>query len=529
MENLTSFRTHNSKIWICSLLTYFMNIKTIDDSIERLRISLCSQPNFSPLKLFHFLDKISKEFLLLNDFIKFLKEMQIPFDENVLRIFIHNFDKDGDFCLNLKEFLGLILPKKNSDLAKKVRFNLNNINDNEDIISINVKNIFGKILCEELELVKNCIKTSKICKEKIGFTLYEAFLAIAGNDKYITEEHLYKFLIKNNINIDTKDMHQLMFRLDADNDGKISFDEFKEIFFPIKDRVNIYEIKQENNNIDSNFNNKFENKNEIKYDNVIDFTFGEISGTKHKINKEATRNNKPEFDVLNEKKYNLSMNTNKENIQNNYNSQKESIYSRTRKIFQLKNPSYTQKVAPKIIIPKKYQESYQEPMVNNIPQKKYKYNYSNNPLLKNKNIKIDNSPYRPAKLRKINTAYMSPKIRHTKSPLHYDYSTYSDEDGDEYFKNKRLKQNKVSLTDKRARLMNEDKVNKVMGLDYKKIIRNNLEKMFNEDNVEDKDEKDINKENKKPQIKPKFNFIYNGNDENDIVIRNFDDIKLKNK
>ena len=113
---------------------------------------------------------------------------------------------------------------------------------------------------------------------------------------------------------------------------------------------------------------------------------------------------------------------------------------------------------------------------------------------------------------------MSPKIRHTKSPLHYDYSTYSDEDGDEYFKNKRLKQNKVSLTDKRARLMNEDKVNKVMGLDYKKIIRNNLEKMFNEDNVEDKDEKDINKENKKPQIKPKFNFIYNGNDENDIVI-----------
>ena len=171
MENLTSFRTHNSKVWICSLLTYFMNIKTIDDSIERLRISLCSQPNFSPLKLFHFLDKISKEFLLLNDFIKFLKEMQIPFDENVLRIFIHNFDKDGDFCLNLKEFLGLILPKKNSDLAKKVRFNLNNINDNEDIISINVKNIFGKILCEELELVQNCIKTSKICKEKMRIIL----------------------------------------------------------------------------------------------------------------------------------------------------------------------------------------------------------------------------------------------------------------------------------------------------------------------------------------------------------------------
>ena len=120
MDDLTTFRTHNSKIWLCSLLSYFMNIKTIDDNIEVLRVHLCSQPNFSPYKLFHFLDKSSKEFILLNDLIKFLKEMGIPFEEKYLRIFIHNFDKDGDFCLNINEFLGLILPKKNKEFAKKV-------------------------------------------------------------------------------------------------------------------------------------------------------------------------------------------------------------------------------------------------------------------------------------------------------------------------------------------------------------------------------------------------------------------------
>ena len=555
MEISTTFRTHNSKTWLSFLLSYFMNIKYIDDNIEYLRISLCSQPNFSPLKLFQVIDKNSKKFLLLNDFIKFLKEMQIPFEEKYLRIFIHNFDKDGDFCINLKEFLGIILPKKNLDLAKKVTYDLNSDNYSEDIISMNLKNIFGKILCEELELVKNCITNAKSCKEKVGFTLYEAFLMIAGNDRYICEQHLFKFLNKNNISIDNKDIHQLMFRLDADNDGKISFEEFKEIFFPIKEEEILYKIRDQNN---SNINS-FENKKEIKinieddvvlnkFDNIIDFTFARKSGFNHKCNKELSRNdNKIDFNILTKKKIDLkSYNTNKENYSNNENIEKESIYSRTRNLFQLKNQPQTPKIAPRIIIPKQYQESYPKPFDNNTSShKKYKFNYSNNiiknnPLLKKENIpkKIVSaieSPYHPKKIRKINTAYISPKTRHTKSPLHFDYSTYSDEDGDEYFKNRKLRQNKTSLTDKRGRIMDEKKINKILsGKNYKDEIRNDLEKMFSDENIKDKtddinkkNEFDINKEIKKRQINSKFNFIYNGSNENDIVMRNFDDIKIK--
>ena len=176
MENSTTFKPQNSKAWLCSLLSYFMNIKSIDDNIELLRISLCSLPNFSPSKLFNYLDHSSKKFLLLNDFIKFLNAMGIPFEEKYLRIFIHNFDKDGDFSLNLKEFLGLILPKKNNDIARKMNNDLNSSDNIEEILVKNMKDIFAKLLCEELELVKNCIKTAKTCKETIGFTLYEAFL-----------------------------------------------------------------------------------------------------------------------------------------------------------------------------------------------------------------------------------------------------------------------------------------------------------------------------------------------------------------
>ncbi len=166
MKNLS-----NPKEWLGSLLSYFMSIKTIDDNIESLRISLCSQNNFSSTQLFQYLDINNKDFILLNDFAKFLTKMRIPFEEKYLRKFIHNFDKDNDFCLNFQEFLGLILPKKNVDLKNKVLINKNN-HYKSDIIGKNVKNIFGKLLCEELELVKNCMKTAKFCRGSRGFTFY---------------------------------------------------------------------------------------------------------------------------------------------------------------------------------------------------------------------------------------------------------------------------------------------------------------------------------------------------------------------
>jgi Ca2+-binding EF-hand superfamily protein len=252
MDEIKLFNSSNSKEWLSSLLSYFMSIKSIDDNIESLRIALCSQNDFTPNQLFHYLDLKNKDFLLLNDFVKFLNEMQIPFEEEYVRKCIHNFDKDNDFCLNFQEFLGLILPKKNIDLKNKILVNINNTYISH-LISENTKNIFGKLLCEELELVKNCIKTAKFCRGSKGFTFYLGFIEIAGGDRYITENHLFNFLKKNNINISTNDMHQLMFRVDADNDGKISFNEFEEIFFPMKEG----ELTYKNNNIEDENNYNF--------------------------------------------------------------------------------------------------------------------------------------------------------------------------------------------------------------------------------------------------------------------------------
>ena len=585
MEKIKSFNSSNSKEWLGSLLSYFMSIKNIDDNIESLRIELCSQNNFIPNQLFQYLDLKNKDFLLLKDFVQFLNEMKIPFEEIYLRKFIHNFDKDSDFCLNFQEFLGLILPKKNIDLKNNVLINIKKYNNAiSNTISKNIKNIFGKLLCEELELVKNCIKTAKYCRGSLGFTSYESFMEIAGNDRYITEEYLHNFLTKNNININANDMHQLMFRVDADNDGKISFNEFEEIFFPMKEN----ELESKNNYTDENINgDKFytissigkdtmkESQKNIYKNGIIDFTFGQnqninIAKQTNENIKENKKVIKPEYnnnnitDTLNgKKKYNI--NYFRYSVNNNiakpkYN--KKSTYSKKEKIIKDNNNKLKSANEEKI---------YKKLNINNI---KYANNGGNSysSTLKstskfNNNDSSLNSSLQKNAIRYSNISYKSPKIKHTKAPLYYDYSTYSDEDGDEYFRQRKLRQSAKTDNDRSYRIFKNDesKISENNNLKYEnkrarkpccgcpifdtlcpcpvnvksiesclcpKNIKNNFDfkstyKTINHEDIKTKNNNLNNSLNTQFfKSKSQFNFFYDNKNDNLINERKFDEKRL---
>lgn len=262
--------------WLSTLLSYFKTIKEYDTQIESLRSSLCSNPNFSSLSLFSYLDKDLKSFLTLNDFKSFLSSQNISYDENKLRKLIHNFDKDNDFCLNLHEFSSLIQSKRKN---QKNEF-LSNYNKeiNEEMIS-DLKNILEK----EMELITELNEMAKEIKNSEIFSTYEAFTVIVGKDKYITKKNFGKFLNDNFMEVSEEDANNIMFRIDADNDDKISYEEFKEIFYPIKEDYSSINNKYENNNnnnidIASKYlnieeekeNNNFENNEEQNQDNFED-------------------------------------------------------------------------------------------------------------------------------------------------------------------------------------------------------------------------------------------------------------------
>ena len=285
MEESKKSQNLSHRQWVDLIILYFTTIKEYEDKIEQLRLALNQQNDFEPEKLFKHLDKNSKNCLSLDDFISFLQDNSINYDEKYLRQFIHNYDKDNDFSINYQEFKGIIFPLTDESFAKKEeerekeeknkieeKINIDeskkekeneeqkvdeekkeeekNENEekkdnekeekkdiNEEKIDPNILSIFGEILKEEMALAEKNIENAKKCMESKSFTIYECFLEIADEEKFITEENLNNFLTKNGVELNEKDPKGLIHRNDLDNDGKISFVEFQEIFFPINNNI----------------------------------------------------------------------------------------------------------------------------------------------------------------------------------------------------------------------------------------------------------------------------------------------------
>ena len=245
--------------WLNTFLSYFKTIKTYDTEIESFRSSISSIPEFTPLSLFTYLDKNLKSFLSLNDFKSFLSSENVSFDEIKLRKLIHNFDKDGDFSLNLKEFTYLIQSKRKK--IKNEYFPNLKLELNQEI-----KNDLKTILEKEMDLIKELNDIAKEIINSENFSTYEAFTLIVGKEKYITKKNFGKFLNDNYMEISEEDVEQIMFRIDADNDDKISYEEFKEIFFTLNDD-NSYNNK---NNTNNEIANKYLNLEEEKENNIYE-------------------------------------------------------------------------------------------------------------------------------------------------------------------------------------------------------------------------------------------------------------------
>jgi Ca2+-binding EF-hand superfamily protein len=79
----------------------------------------------------------------------------------------------------------------------------------------------------------------------------------------MTKLNLNNFLKENGVNVNNEEAAQLMFRLDADNDDRISYEEFKEIFYPIKEDF-VYTPKDDVSH-SNNYNKKYEKKSKYNF------------------------------------------------------------------------------------------------------------------------------------------------------------------------------------------------------------------------------------------------------------------------
>ena len=299
--------------WLSTLLSYFKTIKKYEVEIESFRSSLSSNQNFSPLALFSFLDQNLKSFITLNDLRAFLASENANFDEKKLRKLIHNFDKDNDFSLNLHEFTALIQSKRNKE---KKEFLSNYKTDVPDEIKTDLRDLLEK----EMELIAELNEIAKEIKNSEIFSTYEAFTVIVGLDKYITKKNLGKFLSDNFIEASEDDVNNIMFRIDADNDDKISYEEFKEIFYPICDDLSFNKNKEViNKNNNFNYNNIDIANKYLSEENINDLNdnYENIEEPKEEENNE---NNNIEQENEEQNNNNIIDDENKENNEDDNNN-----------------------------------------------------------------------------------------------------------------------------------------------------------------------------------------------------------------
>ena len=223
------------KPWIQPLLEFFKTIKAYNDKIETIREALFLNEKFNPNELFNYLDFQKNGFLTSKNIINYLNETNTKYYEQYVRVIIHNYDKDGDFTLNLKEFLNMVLPIKKRFIKEKILKNeKENTADNSNGLPFEVKNLFNQLIKEELNLAESSFYAIKNIYGSKKFTTYEAFINIVKNESYITRKNLNIFLRENEYEFNEDEIYLLMFRIDNDNDNRISYIEFQDIFYPLK-------------------------------------------------------------------------------------------------------------------------------------------------------------------------------------------------------------------------------------------------------------------------------------------------------
>ena len=234
----------------------FRTIINYEEQIDVYRKQLFLTKNFSPIEYFEFLDINNKNFLSLTDFSEILSYHNISFNPFTLRRLIRTYDKNGKFTINYDDFLQFISPK----FIEENPQSYNNIHPDR---------IFINILIKELNLVDQIGEITYNIKTTKDFNVYEAFMNMSKGNNYLFLNDIKSFI--NDKYIKDSKIKCIIYRIDLDNDNKISYEEFQEVFFPYKNCLRNYNssLYLNNNNNEYYFNRYSLNNIKSKIDDYI--------------------------------------------------------------------------------------------------------------------------------------------------------------------------------------------------------------------------------------------------------------------
>ena len=309
-----------------------------------LKTTLVNLKDFDKKAFFDELDTLQKGYLNSVDIFNFLKKFTLNFSEQIIRRLIQHYDKKTPYKLYFEDFNALITP--NTQIIEE---NKNNIKGNRD-------EIFLKVLKNEFKLIVKYHEMIVDIKKCDNFITYEAFISISEEEKNIDNEKLKKFL---GIEDKDEDSKRLLYYLDMDNDGLLTYDEFEDFFasmpvsqedinymnneeikYALKSKENTLKERNMKNNVIKNDNNiinkekKEENisiKNNVLIQNKVIYEKNISKITEFKT-KEIKYNIKNINNTNNINNNSLSVENEENNINDNINENKQELPKRNNKI-----------------------------------------------------------------------------------------------------------------------------------------------------------------------------------------------------
>ena len=309
-----------------------------------LKTTLVNLKDFDKKAFFDELDTLQKGYLNSVDIFNFLKKFTLNFSEQIIRRLIQHYDKKTPYKLYFEDFNALITP--NTQINEE---NKNNIKGNRD-------EIFLKVLKNEFKLIVKYHEMIVDIKKCDNFITYEAFISISEEEKNIDNEKLKKFL---DIEDKDEDSKRLLYYLDMDNDGLLTYDEFEDFFasmpvsqedinymnneeikYALKSKENTLKERNMKNNVIKNDNNiinkekKEENisiKNNVLIQNKVIYEKNISKITEFKT-KEIKYNIKNINNTNNINNNSLSVENEENNINDNINENKQELPKRNNKI-----------------------------------------------------------------------------------------------------------------------------------------------------------------------------------------------------
>ena len=289
---------------------------------KEYKVSLFKIRGFDPHIIFNEIDDLSSGYINLKDLVDLFSKNNFKAEKDIILLFIREFNKqEKDNTLKIKDFCNYF----NYDIDKK-EINLGELNfDKKEI-----KKIFFKLLESEFKFIKEKNELiNEIIKIK-EFSTFEAFYIISNDQSYIDYNCLKLFLgnqYKKN------EIKELIYRLDLNNNGKISYDEFQDLFFPFQSHLN---LEKENDEDINNYKDEEENNYNIKIENENDYNINPYKNnmlTEPKIvNNDISINIEKETSLsntMNNLKSNIFINTNSLN-QNKLNNESSYFFDKNK-------------------------------------------------------------------------------------------------------------------------------------------------------------------------------------------------------